>query len=223
MPLIGARHGERPGLLRRKAETPVVRRIADQQDRAWPSRAASAIAWRISAEPMPAFLSDGSTASGRAAGLPDRPRPAVTSHSRTVPTTRPPHRARQRPGLPTAAAAPQLLRRFLAPLRAHGAVEQRFARRDVGSGFGDDGKARSPPPRGEMSPKGRGGARQRRPSPRRERRREATPSGCGNLPLRGDFARTSTMKHSISAILHERRSVPQANPSPGDDARGGVI
>ena len=74
---------------------------------------ASAIACRISAEPMPAPFSDGSTASGPSSSAGRPPSPAATSHSRTVPTSAPDRVARdegQALGRPPAAA--QLLRRF---------------------------------------------------------------------------------------------------------------
>ena len=72
-----------------KPKRRVVRRVADQQDGARaPRRSASRSAWRISALPMPRWRHSPATASGPSSSA-GRPRPAVTCHSRTVPTTRP--------------------------------------------------------------------------------------------------------------------------------------
>ena len=140
VPLIRTRAWPAPGLVSREAEAPIIGRIADQQDRGMAeTRRPRRCAWRISAEPMPAFFSAGSTASGPSSSAAGPPSPSVTSHSRTVPTTRARRIARDKgQAFRRPAAAPQLLRRFSCAARApwHGRAALRAPR--LGRGFGED-------------------------------------------------------------------------------------
>ena len=87
--LVGkARQPQPAGPLGREAEAAVVGRVADQQHGAVaaPGRGPQRMAHQ--AEPMPRRRCAGSTASGPSSSA-ERSGPAETSHSRTVPTTRP--------------------------------------------------------------------------------------------------------------------------------------
>ena len=88
VPLVRAGHGKRSGLFGREAEAPVVRRIADQQDRpvAEPARLGDGMAHqrRADAGVLQRRL-DGERSEQQGAGASPRPRPTAC----TVPTTRP--------------------------------------------------------------------------------------------------------------------------------------
>ena len=101
--------------------------------RRWPRRAASATAWRISAEPIPRALQRRVDArAGRAAAASAPPSPSETSHSRTVPTTAP-AASRATKARPSDGRRPRrsFSRRLAPPARTHRAVEQRIARGNV--------------------------------------------------------------------------------------------
>ena len=111
--------------------------------RAWPRRAASAIACRISAEPMPALFSDGSTASGpsSSAGRPPSPsarRPTAAPCRRRAPAASRATKARPSDGRrPRRSFSDDFFRRF-GPWRGRAAPRARRHRRAVSATMAKD-------------------------------------------------------------------------------------
>ena len=205
VPLIRSGHRERLGLLRREAEARIVRRVADQQDRAMAEPAALRRSHGASA-PSRCRRSSATDRrpAARAAARHGRPRPAVTSHSLTVPTTRP-SAARATKARPSDGLRPR--RSFSDDLRlrpgpmARSSSASRAGMSAAVSAVMAKASAVSLPLEGRVDPRsgsGLGRSRLRTPA--------ATPSGCfaAISPSRGE------MLQAAPAMLQE---VHLRNPS----------
>ena len=162
------------GLLRREAEAPVIRRIADQQDRAV------------------------AEARGLRDRMPHQRRADAGALQRRIDGERPEQQrgrtALAQPRRPTAAPC-----RRLRPSASRATKARPSDGRRPRRSFSDDLRLRrSAPWRG-------------RAALRAQRRRQRI---SATIAKAGDWLRRFQLAISISAILHERRSVPQANPSP---------